>query len=40
MVTDKKTALNNLAVPVLVIVAVNVEQRRLEEFLALLLKLE
>lgn len=40
MDAEKKMALNNLAVPVLVIVAVNVEQRRLEEFLALLLKLE
>lgn len=40
MDAEKKTALNNLAVPVLVIVAVNVEQRRLEEFLAVLLKLE
>lgn len=40
MDTDKKMALNNLAVPVLVVVAVNVEQRRLEEFLAVLLKLE
>lgn len=33
-------ALDNLAVPVLVVVAVNVEQRQLEEVLDVFLKLE